>query len=260
MKAMWRISPRHGGGIRRRSAAIAGCSPWGCAGRGWFCAAFAGVCGQRQGRPDAFRHAGRARGTAGVAGGARPGHRHRATGRLAEGERVPLDIVGSRDRKRRFESEAALAHRTRGGGVVHLEKVDDAEAGEVRLYCYSEQRAEKERGMAERFAQRLERDLGALHEGLSRPRTRKDPDKIRQRIGRLREKSRGVGQHYDIAVATDESGKRAVAVTFRRKPVAGTMLTLRASIACAATRPTGAKSACGAPSPCSRMSRRCSVP
>ena len=79
--------------------------------------------------------------------------------------------------------------------------------------------------MAERFAQRLERDLGALNEGLSRPRTQKDPDKIWQRIGRLREKSRGVGQHYDIAVATDESGERAVAVTFRRKPVAGTMLT-----------------------------------
>ena len=82
-------------------------------------------------------------------------------------------IVVSRERKRRFEPEAALTHRTRSGGVVHLEKVDDAEAGEVRLYCYSEQRAEKERGIAERFAQRLERDLGLLHEGLSRPRTQK---------------------------------------------------------------------------------------
>lgn len=134
-------------------------------------------------------------------------------------------IVVSRERKRRFASEAALSHRTRSGGVVHLEKVDDAEAGEVRLYCYSEQRAEKERGMAERFAQRLEQDLATLNEGLSRPRTQKDPDKIWQRIGRLREKSRGVGQHYEIAVATDESGKRAVAVTWRKKPVAGTMLT-----------------------------------
>ena len=133
--------------------------------------------------------------------------------------------VASRERKRRFESEAALAHRTRSGGVVHLEKVDDAEAGEVRLYCYSEQRAEKERGMAERFAQRLERGLDALNEGLSRPRTQKKPEKIWQRIGRLLEKSRGVGQHYDITVATDESGKRALAVTFCRKPVARTMLT-----------------------------------
>ena len=54
-------------------------------------------------------------------------------------------IVVSRERRRRFESEAALAHRTRSGGVVHLQKVGDAEAGEVRLYCCSEARAEKER-------------------------------------------------------------------------------------------------------------------
>ena len=134
-------------------------------------------------------------------------------------------IVVSRERKRRFEPEAALAHRTRSGGVVHLEKVDDAEAGEVRLYCYSEARAEKERGMAKRFAQRLEQDLDAINEGLSRPRTQKKPEKIWKRIGRLVEKSRGVGQHYDITVATDESGKRAVAVIYRRTPVAGAMLT-----------------------------------
>ena len=70
-----------------------------------------------------------------------------------------------------------------------------------------------------------ERGLDALNEGLSRPRTQKKPEKIWQRIGRLVEKSCGIGQHYDITVATDESGKRALAVTFRRKPVARTMLT-----------------------------------
>ena len=106
-------------------------------------------------------------------------------------------IVVSRERRRRFDAEAATAHRTRTGGTVHLEKVADPEGGEVRLYCYSEERANKERGIAERFAARLERDLKALHEGLSRPRTQKKLDKVWQRIGRLTEKSRGVGQHYD---------------------------------------------------------------
>ena len=134
-------------------------------------------------------------------------------------------IVVSRERKRRFDAEAATAHRTRRGGTVHLEKVADPEGGEVRLYCYSEERAAKERGIAERFAARFERDLDALHEGLSRPRTQKKPNKIWQRIGRLREKSRGVGQHYDIEVEVDETGKRAVAVRWRKKPVTGTMLT-----------------------------------
>ena len=134
-------------------------------------------------------------------------------------------IVVSRERRRRFDAEAATAHRTRRSGTVHLEKVDDPDGGEVRLYCYSEQRAEKERGIAERFAARFERDLKALHDGLSRPRTQKKPNKIWRRIGRLTEKSRGVGQHYDIEVEADETGERAVAVRWRRKPVAGTMLT-----------------------------------
>ena len=134
-------------------------------------------------------------------------------------------IVVSRERRRRFDAEAATAHRTRRGGTVHLEKVADPEGGEVRLYCYSGERAAKERGIAERFAARFERDLDALHEGLSRPRTQKKPDKIWQRIGRLKEKSRGVGQHYDIEVEVDETGKRAVAVRWRKKPVTGTMLT-----------------------------------
>ena len=134
-------------------------------------------------------------------------------------------IVVSRERRRRFDAEAATAHRTRRGGTVHLHKVDDPEGGEVRLYCYSEERAEKERGIVERFAKRFEKDLQALHEGLSRPRTQKKLDRIWQRIGRMKEKSRGAGQHYDIEVAADEKGEKAVAVTWTRKPVDGSMTT-----------------------------------
>ena len=134
-------------------------------------------------------------------------------------------IVVSRERRRRFDAEAATAHRTRRGGTVHLHKVDDPDGGEVRLYCYSEERAEKERGIVERFAQRFEKDLQALHEGLSRPRTQKKLDRIWQRIGRMKEKSRGAGQHYDIEVAADEKGEKAVAVTWTRKPVDGSMTT-----------------------------------
>ena len=134
-------------------------------------------------------------------------------------------IVVSRERRRRFDAEAALAHRTRSGGTVHLHQVADRDGDEVRLYCYSEERAEKERGIAERFAQRFEKALQAIDEGLSRPRTQKKLDRVWQRIGRLKEKSRGAGQHYDIEVAADEADEKAVAVTWVRKPVAGTMAT-----------------------------------
>ena len=49
-------------------------------------------------------------------------------------------------------------------------------------------------------------DSPKLHEGLARPRTRKGFDHVWQRIGRIKEKSRGVGQHYTIDVATDPDG------------------------------------------------------
>ena len=134
-------------------------------------------------------------------------------------------IVVSRERRRRFDAEATVPHATRSGATVHLHKVDDPDGGEVRLYCYSEDRAKKERGIAERFAERFEQDLKALHEGLSRPGTQKRIDLIWQRIGRMREKSRGAGQHYEVKVDLDETGQRAVAVHFTRQPVDGTLAT-----------------------------------
>lgn len=134
-------------------------------------------------------------------------------------------IVVSRERRRQFNDEAAVTHETRSGGRVHLEKVEDAEGGEVRLYCYSEERAKKEEGMTQRFAKRFEDGLQALHEGLSRPRTRKALDSVWLRIGRLQEKSHGVSQHYEIQVTADQTDRKAVAITWQKKPVTGARVT-----------------------------------
>ena len=95
----------------------------------------------------------------------------------------------------------------------------------MRLYCYSEARAAKEKGIAERFAQRFETALTELSEGLARPRTRKRLDQVWERIGRLKEKAHGIAQHYDITVDTDPSGQRARAVRFTRNAQPGSMLT-----------------------------------
>ena len=95
----------------------------------------------------------------------------------------------------------------------------------MRLYCYSEERAKKEEGIARRFAERFESELRKLHEGLSRPRTRKGLDSVWQRIGRIQERCRGAGQHYTVDVVADPHSAKAVAVTWKPKPLAGTMLT-----------------------------------
>ena len=106
----------------------------------------------------------------------------------------------------------------------------EGEAGgqpKARRYCFSEGRAAKERGIVERFAQRFEAALTELSEGLSEPRTHKCTDKVWERIGRLKAKSRGIARHYDIELDTDLSGERATAVRFTRRPATGSMMTHR---------------------------------
>ena len=134
-------------------------------------------------------------------------------------------VVVSRERTRHFDPEAALRIETASKHRVHLHKVLSDDGQEVRLYCFSEARAAKERGIVERFAQRFETALTELSEGLSKPRTHKRVDKVWQRIGRLKEKSRGIAQHYDIELNTDNSGKRATAVRFTRQALPGSMMT-----------------------------------
>ena len=134
-------------------------------------------------------------------------------------------LVVSRERTRHFDAEAALRIETASSQGVHLHKVVSDDAQEVRLYCFSEERAAKERAIVERFAKRLETALTKLSDGLSKPRIQKRIDKVWQRIGRLEEKSRGIAQHYDIALDTDETAQRATAVRFTRRPLPGSMVT-----------------------------------
>ena len=138
----------------------------------------------------------------------------------AEGYRY---VVVSRERRRRFDAAAAVPIETRSKQTVRPHKEVSEDSGETRLYCYSEERAKKERGIVERFAKRFEKELALLDEGLSRPRTRKRLEHVWRRIGRLSENSRGVAQHYDIRVAADAAGEKAVAVTWTRRAVEGSM-------------------------------------
>jgi hypothetical protein len=65
-------------------------------------------------------------------------------------------LVVSRERQRQFDATAATGLETAGGDRVAVQRVEDAEAQEVRLYRYSERRAGKEEGIARRFAERRE--------------------------------------------------------------------------------------------------------
>ena len=134
-------------------------------------------------------------------------------------------LVVSRERHRQFDAEAAVSLQTRSNQTIHMHKVVSTDPDEVRLYCYSEERANKERAIVERFVTRFEAALTQLHEGLARPRAHKRLDQVWQRIGRLKTKHSRVASHYQIGVTADVTGEKAVAVTWTRRPRDGSMTT-----------------------------------
>ena len=134
-------------------------------------------------------------------------------------------LVVSRERKRQFTPERAISTQNASGETLQLEKVLSEDGTEVRLYCHSERRAKKEETINERFVQRFEAALDKIAAGLSRPRTTKRIDKLWERIGRLKEKSHGVGQYYDIELIPDAKGEKAVALRYTRQPTPGSTMT-----------------------------------
>ncbi len=134
-------------------------------------------------------------------------------------------LVVSRERHRQFDAEAAVSVRTQSNQTVHLHKVVSTDPDEVRLYCYSEERAQKERAIVERVATRFEAALTKLNDGLARPRAHKRLAQVWQRIGRLKARHTRAAKHYQIDVTADETGNQAVAVTWTRRPQDGSMAT-----------------------------------
>jgi transposase len=134
-------------------------------------------------------------------------------------------LVVSRERARQFDPELAVDTLTASNETVRLQRVLSEDGTEVRLYCHSEGRETKEAAIAARFATSFEAGLEKLAAGLCKPRGQKKLADIQQRIGRLKEKSRGIGQHYDVVVTPDETGTNAASIAWEKTPAEGSMLT-----------------------------------
>jgi transposase len=134
-------------------------------------------------------------------------------------------LVVSRERTRQFDESQATETTTASEEIIKMQRVISDDAKEVRLYCYSEKRQVKESAMTKRFTERFELGLANLAAGLLKPRGNKNRDKLLEKIGRLKEKSHGIGQHYTITTTCDESGSNVTALTWEKTPVDGTQLT-----------------------------------
>jgi transposase len=133
-------------------------------------------------------------------------------------------LVVSREKDRQFDTRQATETTTASEEPIRIQRVLSDDGREVRLYCYSEKRRDKETAMTVRFSERFEQGLSKLAAGLEKPRGNRNRDRLLERIGRLKEKSHGIGRHYTITTTSDESGK-ALSLTWEKTPVDGTSLT-----------------------------------
>lgn len=135
-------------------------------------------------------------------------------------------LVVSREQGRKFdESQTFVTTETAKEEVIRIQREMSEDGTEVRLYCHSQKREDKENAMTKRFMERFEKGLARLSENLGKARGEKDIAKLSERIGRLKEKGHGIGQHYRIELTPDESGKKAISITWEKIPIDGTQLT-----------------------------------
>jgi transposase len=135
-------------------------------------------------------------------------------------ERGYLYLVVSRERQvkdPRDQDNAVLVRDTEKSNVT-VYRDSDTTTGEIRLYCHSEQKAQKEQAIRNRFHIRMEDALDKLKAGLDKKGAIKNYAKILERIGRLREKNSRVAQDYRIDVIPDADKNNAIRLEWQREP------------------------------------------
>ena len=136
-------------------------------------------------------------------------------------------LVVRRGGEREFDETQAVETKTAGGETVRLHKKLSEDGKEIELHCHSKGREEKEEAMHKKFCDAFEAGLKKIADGLApdKLRSEKRLDKLQERIGRLKQKSAGVSQHYQITLTPDEQGKKATALTWKKELKQGTMAT-----------------------------------
>jgi len=85
------------------------------------------------------------------------------------------------------------------------------------LICESEQRRAKEQLMKEGFERRFEEGLEAIKGALQKKGGTKRYEKVLERIGRLKERSHGIHQYYDIEVTQRDGIAAEISYSYERQ-------------------------------------------
>jgi len=127
-------------------------------------------------------------------------------------------IVASRMRSCEFPDDLSFEVVKETKDVtVRAAQEKDVQTEEILLYCHSSDREKKEKAIRSLLQERLEQDLQKAADALMKKGGTKAYPKVLERIGRLKEKHKRIASYYSIKVEADESGKKAVAITWKTK-------------------------------------------
>ena len=127
-------------------------------------------------------------------------------------------LVVSRERKRDIDMEQTSVIQSAGEHAIHLQRQPGDHQGEIKLACWSEQRAMKDQSINDSFRAKYEEELKKISDGLHQPRFTKKRDAVNQRMGRLKEKCSRVSAHYQIDLKVDEATGQVTDLTWRYQP------------------------------------------
>ena len=131
-------------------------------------------------------------------------------------------LVVSRQKKRTFEMDKALSIQSASDHTIHLQREEvqeqGEEASEVKLYCWSEERARKDSEIDAHFREKFEAELTKITAGLHQKGTTKKRDKLNERIGRLKERCKRVSYHYRIEFVLDEKEESVTELNWHYEP------------------------------------------
>ena len=85
------------------------------------------------------------------------------------------------------------------------------------LRCDSSQRKAKEQAMKERFRERYEAGLAEIRSSLAKKGGMKNYEKVLQRLGRLKERSHGIHQYYEVTLEHDEHVVASISWKYARE-------------------------------------------
>lgn len=127
-------------------------------------------------------------------------------------------LVVSRENKRDIDTTQASVIESGGGNQIYLQRQEGEYEGEIKIACWSEQRAIKDTSINESFQEKYEKELKKISDGLQKPRFIKKRDAVNQRIGRLKEQNKRVSAHYKIDMEIDEARELVTGLSWEYQP------------------------------------------